>query len=254
MKIALISDIHANLPALESVLADIDQRKIDVIYCLGDLVSYAPFPNEVVDIIRQRKIPTIAGNHDEFIGLSPHGKELYTYEEGLSNGNISKVFTNQILSLEARNYLKYLPRHLKLDFQFKEEKFSFLMVHGSPRKINEYLFEDHDEADLLSMMESENASIMAFGHTHKPFHRIMEDKNGSYTHAINLGSVGKPKDDDNRACYVVVEITAATTMKAPDALKVEFVRVPYDIERVATQIEASPLPDVYADMLRKGNG
>lgn len=254
MKIALLSDIHANLPALEAVLEDIDQRKPDLVYCLGDLVGYAPFPNEVVEIIRQRSIPTIAGNHDEFIGVSPHGKQYHVFEEGQSNGSISKTFTNQILTAEARTYLKELPRHFKLDFQFNEETFSFLMVHGSPRKINEYLFEDHDKEDLLSMMQKEKASIMAFGHTHKPFHRILEDETGSHYHAINTGSVGKPKDDDNRACYVLLEITAETSMKNPESLKVDFIRVPYDIEKVAQQIETSPLPDVYADMLRKGNG
>ncbi|MEL7120586.1 MAG: metallophosphoesterase family protein [Bacteroidota bacterium] len=252
MKIALLSDIHANLPALEAVLADIDERNPDQIYCLGDLVSYAPQPNEVVELIRQRKIPTIAGNHDEFIGLSPHGPKLHPIEEGVSNGTISKAYTNQILSFESRTFLKQLPRHFKLDFQFNEEAFSFLMVHGSPRKINEYIFEDHEEEDLLSMMQNEKASILAFGHTHKPFHRILKDEKENYHHAINLGSVGKPKDDDNRACYVMLEITDQTSMKRPDGLKVEFIRVPYDIEKVATQIENSPLPDVYADMLRKG--
>lgn len=251
MKIALISDIHANLSALEAVLADIDQRNPDSIYCLGDLVSYAPYPNEVIELVRQRKIPTIAGNHDEFIGLSPHGKEQYVFTEGQSNGVISKTFTNQILSLNARTYLKHLPRHFKIDFQFKEETFGFLMVHGSPRKINEYLFEDHDEADLLAMMQQANVSIMAFGHTHKPFHRILRDETGNHYHAINLGSVGKPKDGDNRACYVLLDISPETTMKNSESLKVEFIRVPYDVESIARQIEASPLPDAYADMLRK---
>lgn len=254
MKIALISDIHANLPALEAVLEDIEQRKLDIIYCLGDLVSYAPFPNEVIKMIQQQKIPTIAGNHDEFIGLSPHGKELHILEKGLSNGAISKTYTNQILSEESRQYLKQLPHHAAIEFKFNDEKFRFLMVHGSPRKINEYIFEDHNKEDLLSMMQNENAAIMAFGHTHKPFHRILEDENGTYFHAINTGSVGKPKDDDNRACYVVLEITDKTSMKKPESLKVEFIRIPYDIEAVAKPIEASPLPDVYAKMLREGKG
>ena len=252
MKIALLSDIHANLPALEAVLAEIDRRNPDSIYCLGDLVGYAPYPNEVVEIIRQRKIPTIAGNHDEFIGLSPHGQELYVINEDQDNGTISKTFTNQIISSEARAYLKHLPRYFQIDFQFNDEVFSLLMVHGSPRKINEYIFEDHDKEDLLSMMQQEKASIMAFGHTHKPFHRILEDETENYYHAINLGSVGKPKDNDHRACFVLLEITDETTSKIPDSLKVEFIRVPYDIERVAKQIESSPLPSIYADMLRKG--
>ncbi len=251
MRIALFSDVHANLPALEAVLASIEQQNPDAVYCLGDLVGYAPYPNEVVEIIRQRKIPTIAGNHDEVIGLSPHGPEQYVIEEGLSNGAISTTFTNQIISSTSRTYLKELPRHFKLDFQFNDDAFGFLMVHGSPRRINEYLFEEHSESDLLAMMKQEKAAIMAFGHTHKPFHRILQDDEGNHYHAINLGSVGKPKDADNRAGYVLMEITSATTLADPESLTVNFIRVSYDIELVAMQIEVSPLPNVYAERLRK---
>ena len=250
MKIALFSDVHANLPALQAVLATIDKQNPDMIFCLGDLVGYAPHPNEVIETLRQRKIPTIAGNHDEFIGFSPHDQDLYQIKEGQSESTISKHFTNQTISCEARNYLKHLPRHFKADFKFGEETFSILLVHGSPRRINEYLLEDHDESDMLAMMKKEQVRIMAFGHTHKPFHRIMKDHEGNWYHAINLGAVGKPKDGDNRACYVMVEITEQTTMKVPDSLVVDFIRVPYDIERVAAQIEAGPLPNIYAERLR----
>jgi len=251
MKIALLSDIHANLPALEATLADIDRKDPDFIYCLGDLVSYAPYPNEVVQIIRQRKIPTIAGNHDEYIGRSEHGKDLHPIHDGMKDGAVSKAFTNQIISAEHRAYLRDLPRHIKLDFQPKEETFSFLMVHGSPRKINEYLLVDHDEQDMIKMMQQAKVSIMAFGHTHKPFHNILKDEQGHHYHAINLGSVGKPKDGDNRACYVMLEITPATSMLTPHSLGVSFIRVSYDVESIAKDVESSPLPSIYADMLRK---
>lgn len=251
MRIALISDIHANLFALNAVLADIDQQDLDLVYCLGDLVSYAPYPNEVIQIIRERKIPTIAGNHDEFIGLSPHGKDLYQVVAGQKDGEVSKAYTNQILSSEGRMFLNQLPRHFKIEFKHQKETFTFLMVHGSPRKINEYIFEDHDQRDLLNMMQTEHASIMAFGHTHKPFHRILQDEDGNHYHAINTGSVGKPKDGDPRACYVIVEIPLITNMKTSKNIKVEFIRIPYDVESIAQQIEESPLPNIYADRLRK---
>lgn len=252
MKIALFSDIHANLPALKAVLADIDHKKPDLIYCLGDLVGYAPYPNEVIREIRQRKIPTIAGNYDEGIGLASENCGCaYKAPEEKSNGAISIAYTNSLVLPEERAYLKNLPRHFALDFEFQEQKFKFLMVHGSPRKINEYLFEDRDEKSLRRIMEFGNADIMAFGHTHKPYHRILKNEQDTFRHAINIGSVGKPKDGDNRACYVLLEINPQTSMKNPDSLSVEFVRVPYDFESIAKAIEASPLPDVYADMLRK---
>jgi putative phosphoesterase len=252
MKIALFSDIHANLPALLAVMADIDQRNPDSIYCLGDLVGYAPFPNEVIQEIRRRKIPTIAGNYDEGIGLaSDNCGCAYKTQDEKDNGAISIAFTNSIIQPDERKYLKNLPRHFAIDFDFNGEKFRFLMVHGSPRKINEYLFEDREEKSLMTIMEYGSADIMAFGHTHKPYHRILQNEDGTFRHAINIGSVGKPKDGDRRACYVMLEITPETSMKAANSLNVEFVRVEYDFESIAQAVEASPLPDVYADMLRK---
>lgn len=251
IKIALFSDIHANFPALQAVLADIDRQNPDLIYCLGDLVGYAPFPNEVINEIRRRKIPTIAGNYDEGIGLaSDNCGCAYKTDAEKSMGAISIAYTNSLVGKDERAFLKNLPRHFALDFEFNGEKFRLLMVHGSPRKINEYLFEDRDEKSLQRIMEQAGADIMAFGHTHKPYHRVLQSENRTYRNAINIGSVGKPKDGDDRACYVMLEITPETTMKQPE-LQVSFLRVAYNFESVAQAVEASPLPNEYADMLRK---
>lgn len=252
MKIALFSDIHANLSAFEAVLADMDQQQPDQIYCLGDLVGYAPFPNEVVKEIRKRRIPTIAGNHDEAIGFSPNDDgSRYQLKDGMSNGAISKALTNQLISKENRAYLKKLPKHIIIDFQDGEENIRLLLVHGSPRKINEYLFEEHDKSDFLELMTDHQAHIMAFGHTHKPFHRALQDPNGYYRHAINIGSVGKPKDGNSHAGYVLIELNDTTTLKNLKQLKVDFVRVPYNIEKTASAIEKSRFPNEYAEMLRQ---
>lgn len=124
MNIALFSDIHANLPALQAVLADIDRRKPDAIYCQGDLVGYAPYPNEVIRLIRERKIPTIAGNYDEGIGLaSDNCGCAYKTDHDESNGAVSIDYTNQIIGTEERRFLKHLPRHFAVDFEFNREKF-----------------------------------------------------------------------------------------------------------------------------------
>jgi len=256
MKIALFSDIHANLPALEAVLRDIEEKKPDAIYCLGDLVGYAPWPNEVVQEIRKRGIPTIAGNYD--YGISLHSDDCgcaYKTDVEKAMGKISISYTNKFVGDNERNYLRTLPRHIRLEFSFLEKEFfSVLVVHGSPRRINEYLFEDRDEKSLLRIMEQANADIMAFGHTHKPYHRILEQKTEGkthYRHAINIGSVGKPKDGDTRACYVMLTIVERTNMQIKDSVKIDFIRVPYDIEKTAKAIEATELPNEYADMLRK---
>ena len=125
------------------------------------------------------------------------------------------------------------------------------MVHGSPRKINEYLFVDRDEKSLLRIMKQANANIMLFGHTHKPYHKVLQDEDGTYRHAINIGSVGKPKDGDPRGGYVMMTLDNNFSIKEPNALKVEFIRFEYDVEKAAKAVEESELPNVYADMLRK---
>ena len=255
MKIAFFSDIHANLPALEAVLEDMAQQNPDFIYCLGDLVGYNVWANEVTTAIRNRNIPTLAGNYDEGVGL--HSDDCgcaYKSEEDKARGVKSIAYTNQIISEENRAYLRTLPKHMQLVFGQGEKKMNLLMVHGSPRKVNEYLFEDRPEKSMLQLMEAANADIMLFGHTHKPYHRTLKYESSGlikYRHAINLGSVGKPKDGNSRACYVLLTINEnSSTLDAP-SINVEFMRVAYDIEKAAKAIENSPLPNEFADMLRK---
>lgn len=257
MKIALFSDIHANLPALEAVLADIDQRQPDAVFCLGDLVGYAPWPNEVIREIRRRRIPTLAGNYDQGIGL--HSDDCgcaYQTDEAKKMGAVSIAFTNEVVADDERAYLRSLPRHIRLELatEADDHLFQLLLVHGSPRRINEYLFEDRPEKSLLRILEDARADILCVGHTHQPYHRKLSytaDGQTHYRHAINIGAVGKPKDGDARACYVMLTVDQKLSRIHPDSFEAEFIRVPYDIEKAARAVEQSPLPDAYADMLRK---
>lgn len=256
MTIALFSDIHANLPALEAFFKDVQTRKADAIYCLGDLVGYNVWPNEVINEIRQRGIPTIAGNYDQGIGLmSDECGCAYKSDTEKDLGKISISYTNSLVGPEERRYLRTLPSHIRLEFQLNNDKLQLLMVHGSPRKINEYLFEDRDEKSLLRILEQADADILCFGHTHKPYHRVLlsgEPDDAHYRHAINIGSVGKPKDGTPRGSYVLLTLDANSSVKAKESVKVEFIRFEYDVEKAATAVEESPLPNEYADMLRKG--
>jgi predicted phosphodiesterase len=256
MRIALFSDIHANLPALEAFLKDVDNRKPDAIYCLGDLVGYNVWPNEVVNEIRRRGIPTIAGNYDFGIGrMSDECGCAYKTDTEKDMGKISISYTNSLVKPEERKYLRTLPAHIRVEFQLNDDKLNLLLVHGSPRKINEYLFEDREEKSLLRIMQDADADIMCFGHTHKPYHRILPTEPGDnphYHHAINIGSVGKPKDNNPKGCYVMLHINENSGIANKEAVHVEFIRFEYDIEKAAKAVEDSPLPDGYADMLRKG--
>jgi predicted phosphodiesterase len=254
MKAAILSDVHANLPALEAVLADIDRRQVDAVYCLGDVVGYAPWPNEVVGAIRARHIPVIAGNYD--LGVAANSDDCgcaYKSDWEKALGAQSIAFTNATVTDPVRAYLGRLPRSLRITLGDESPPFHVLLVHGSPRRVNEYLFEDRPDASLLRLMGEYRADVMVLGHTHKPYHKALPyeiDGETRYRHAINDGSVGKPKDGDPRACYLLIEVVAPSTASA-DSVRAEFVRVPYDVERAANAIVDSPLPDEFASMLRE---
>lgn len=254
MTLAIISDIHGNADALRVVLEDLARRSPDAIYCLGDLVGYGPSPNEVIDQIRERRIPVIAGNYDEKIATWEQSQPAtFTPDSDASVGEESARYTRFLVTEKNRSYLAGLPSHLRLEFGHPEQPWTLMLAHGSPRRIDEYLFEEHEEADLMVMMREAGADLLAVGHTHKPYHRVLSDKSGRCKHVINTGSVGKPKDGDPRAGYVLLEWDTPLNLERPDTLSVHFIRLPYDVERTARSIEESPLPDLLADLLRRGS-
>lgn len=235
MKIALFSDIHANLLAFEVFLKDLDSRKADAIYCLGDLVGYNVWPNEIINEIRKRGIATLVGNHDQKVKALPQ----ISPEELAGTG---KDYAYHIIEPENRAYLLSLPSHIKLEFKLNGKEFNILMVHGSPRSVVEYVLENTDSVYVEELMNEAGANLLCVGHSHKPYHRIISrDKQ-----VINIGSVGKPKDGNPQGCYVLL------TLDDVNPINVEFIRFDYDIEKAAKGIEESPLPDEFAERLREG--
>lgn len=242
MKIALFSDIHANLPAFEAFLTDLDSRNPDAVYCLGDLVGYNVWPNEIVEGIRKRGITTIAGNHDLYV------KSLAAVDSGALDSS-GKDYAYHIIKPDNRTYLLTLPAHILLNYELNDKSMRILLVHGSPRDVNEYVLEDTDENLLLELMSDSGADILCAGHSHKPFHRIIQAGN-KLKHVINLGSAGKPKDDNMAGCYVMLTLNENSSVQVPESMKVEFIRFDYDVEKAARAIEESPLPDEFAERLR----
>ncbi len=116
-------------------------------------------------------------------------------------------------------------------------------MHGSPRKVNEYLYETRPDDSLERILDGVNTDVLVCGHTHLPYHKVLP----SGRHVINAGSVGKPKDNDPRACFILLSADGRD-------LSVEFVRVPYDVEAAASAIEATDMPHEFAGMLREGKG
>lgn len=245
-RIALISDIHANLPALEAVLADIDRRPgISATYHLGDLVGYAPWPNETVALLRSRGIPGIAGNYDSTVATDyKHCGCQYEDPRQEAQSHESYAWTRAHVSPETKQYLGELP--FRLDVRAGGGHASgptIMLVHGTPTLNTVYWTEDRPDSFCQKMAAIAGArvgDVIAFGHTHKPWTRAVDG-----IHFVNTGSVGRPKDGDPRAGYVVVSVGE------PD-LSVEFVRVPYDVAKTAVAIRASTLPADFAAFIERG--
>jgi predicted phosphodiesterase len=246
MRYALFSDIHANLPALDAVLADIDARgDADAIYHLGDLVGYAPWPNDVVARLHERAIPGVAGNYDSTVASDyKHCGCRYEDPRQEELSHLSYAWTREHVSPATKHFLGALP--FRVDIRPLGGHVAgptIHLLHGNQVLNTVYVTDDRSDEFLAKMGQGVGATkddIVAFGHTHKPWHRDVDGV--AY---INTGSVGRPKDGDPRAGYVLLDVTAAGT-------RVELRRVDYDVERAAAAIVESTLPNELAEYLRTG--
>lgn len=247
MRYALLGDIHANLPALEAVLSEIDERDdVDAVFHMGDLVGYAPWPNEVVALLSERGITGVAGNYDSTVATRyDHCGCKYEdpLQEALSHESFAWALEH--VSAETRRRLAALP--FRLDLRPAGGHASgprLILVHGTPTLNTVYWTRDRSDKFCLKMAEAAGAKagdVIACGHTHIAWHREVEG-----IHFVNTGSVGRPKDGDWRACLTLLDLSA------DGAPQVEFHRVEYDVERARAGIFGSDLPDFFADYLAAG--
>jgi len=237
MKIAILGDIHGNIEALKIAYNAAVTNKAEKIYHLGDLGGYAPFVNEVVDFLIEHKIEGVQGNYDEAVA---NDKEHCgcKYEDPIQAemATLSFEWTKAHASYKSKEHMKNLPFEIALEVKGRKVK----IFHATPIKNNIYWYQNRDEKFFLRMARKANADIMIYGHTHIPYRKDISDKV-----FINAGSVGKPKDGDTRTCVVLIEILS-------DIIKTEFIRLAYDIEKVATAIIKSGLPPYFAEKLKLG--
>jgi putative phosphoesterase len=237
MKIGVFGDIHGNVEALQACYDAAMAVHPDKLYHLGDLGGYAPFVNEVVEFLISHGIEGVQGNYDEAVANDREHCGCRAEEPVQEEmAHLSFVWTKNHTSPKSKDYMKNLPPELAFDVNGRGVR----LFHATPKKNNLYWYEDRPEKFFREMAERVAADIMIFGHTHKPYRK---DLNGKVF--INAGSVGKPKDGDPRACVAIVEITPQTVMA-------EFLRVRYDIERVASAIIEQGLPPYFAEKLRQG--
>ncbi len=237
MVIAIFGDIHGNIEALRAAYRAVETRA-EKIFHLGDLGGYAPFVNEVVDLLIEHGIDGVQGNYDDAVANDKeHCGCKYEDPVQAEMTALSFEWTKKHATERTKEYLKSLPT--ELHFLVQSQK--ILLFHAAPHKNNLYWYEDRPERFFLEMAGKTDANILIYGHTHKPYRK---DFGGRVF--INAGSVGKPKDGDPRACVTLLEVT-------PDAIKTEFLRIEYDIEKTAEAIVEKGLPPYFAEKLRQGS-
>jgi putative phosphoesterase len=235
MKVALIGDIHANLPALEAVLTHANERGVEAIWNVGDFVGYGAFPDEVVQRVRQSDAVSIIGNYDLKVlrfkkkqkkwRKSKHPRKFFAF--GWAYANLSK---------ESREYLRSLPQEMRLDVAGKR----VLLTHASPASNEEPLTPLTPQERLRELAQMANADVIICGHSHQPFTSYVDG-----VWFINTGSVGRPDDGDSRAGYAILTLEQSN-------LEVRHYRVEYDVEKVVAAIRERGLPEEFAQMMLQG--
>ena len=240
-KLAIFSDIHANFPAMGEVASHIRDNDYDGVYCLGDLGGYASEPNETQELVMFMDCLTVLGNYDEGVGFNNDTCGCnYVKPFDIKMSDVSFGWTRQHTADAHKVWLRTLPREIR----FESEGKRILLCHGSPASTTEYLFGTRSEAYLQKFTaggrNDAHADVIVFGHTHVPYHRVVDG-----VHFVNTGSVGRPKDGDPRAGYCVLTID-------DDQVTTEQIRLEYDVEAACSRLLAAGLPEYFADYLRTG--
>lgn len=234
-RVALIGDVHANLPALEAVLTHAQQQDVGAIWNVGDYVGYGAFPDEVVKRLQREEALGILGNYDLKVLQFKRKKDKWRTSKHPLKFRAFQ-WAHEHLSKKSRKYLRALPQEIRLKIEDK----SVLLTHGSPVSYNEPLTPATSETHLRELAHFANVDVIVCGHSHQPFARRVDN-----VWFINTGSVGRPDDGDPRACYAVLQLE-------PGRLCVYHHRLEYDLERATAAIRAFGLPEAFARMMVQG--
>lgn len=235
MRVALIGDVHANLPALEAVLEDAERRGAEAIWNVGDWVGYNAFPDEVVRRLTAEGAVSIAGNYDRKVLAFPEKSENWRRTKRPEKFLAFRWAWENLLP-DSRAILAALPHERRLEIGGMK----VLLVHGSPASIDEHLYLDTPEERMLELVDLAEADVVVCGHSHRAFTRRVGG-----TTFINTGSVGRQDDGDPRAVYATAELAAG-------GIEVSHHRVDYDIDRAVEAIRRHGLPVAFEEMMRRG--
>ena len=231
MKVALVGDVHANLPALEAVLDHARKRGVGAIWNIGDFVGYGAYPDKVVKRLRREGAMSIIGNYDLKVLRFPQKKKNWRKSKSPEKF-LAFQWAYENLSKGSRRYLSSLPEQIRLEVAGK----SILITHGSPLSNEECLTPATPKVRLKKLAQVAQADMIIFGHSHQHFARLVDG-----VWFINTGTVGRPDDGDPRACYAILRMEA------------KHYRVAYDVERAVAAIRKRGLPEAFAQMILQGH-
>lgn len=239
IQIAVFGDVHGNLPALETVLNDIEERGIRQKFCLGDLVDFAPWGNEVIEKMKSLNIPCLMGNHDERIAFDISVIPLIKHSEEETAARFLAIdYSKKYITEENKAFLSELPFHLKLNYKIGQKHWNIQLVHSSLESNDTYLYESENDEIFQNMLSESQSDVIMMGHTHVSFKKYF---NGKW--AINSGSVGRSREENRLASYVILTLDE-------EKITPEIIQLDYPLEKVAQEIEKSEIPNYYASFLR----
>ena len=236
MKVGLIGDVHANLPALEAALAHAHDQDVEAIWNVGDFVGYGAFPDQVVKQLRKNDdVLSIIGNYDrKVLKFKEEKKKWRKKKHPVKYQAFEWAYEN--LSKKSRKYLRFLSQEIRMKVKGRR----VLLTHGSPASNKEHLTPDTPKKRLRELAQMAKADVIICGHSHQPFARRIDG-----VWFINTGSVGRPDDGDPRACYAIAQIDSKQ-------VQVDHYRVEYDVDRAVAAIREHKLPELFAQMILQG--
>lgn len=234
-RIAVISDLHANLEATAAVLRDAEVRDVSEVLCAGDLVNYGPDPNGVVEFVRSRAIPSVMGNHDLAATFALQPADIRIGPGRNAQAEVeSYQWTVAQLSLANKEFLARRPRVIRKRYGGH----TVVLFHATPSSLTEYLVPQTKHGRWVELAEELYAAVVLMGHSHLPFSLGVDG-----TLFCNPGSVGKPIDGDARASYGILSLDPVPSF--------ELVRVAYDVGRTAGKIRRAGMPELLATGLEE---
>lgn len=235
MKVAVFSDVHANLPALEAVIEHAHHQGVQEFWDLGDSVGYSPFPNEVLDVFRREKVKSVLGNYDKKVLIFPLTQKKWRKQKAPAK-YFSFSWAHQCLSKDHKHYLARLPGTRRI----RRSNFRFLLVHASPLDIDEIVSPRTSCKRFGELAKAARANIVLFGHSH-----FFMDRMFAGTRFINPGSVGRSFDGKQEASYVLLDI-------GPGAVKAKRYRLSYDLSSVVAKMRKGKFPKILIESIRLG--